>query len=61
MPRFEPSSELPEDVPNDAAVEEALKTVPKGALALAGTAMSLLILAWLFVYFFVFLPRGPIS
>ncbi len=51
----------PESAPDDAALREVLKTVPRGALALAGTAMSILILAWLFVYFFIFLPRGPIS
>ncbi|MEJ0092406.1 MAG: hypothetical protein WDN46_02935 [Methylocella sp.] len=45
----------------DAALEQALKIVPRGAFALAGLTLSLLLLAWLAVYFFVFLPRGPIS
>ncbi len=55
-----PPSEDPSD-PTAAELEQALKTVPRGALALAGAALSLLVLAWLAVYFFIFLPRGPIS
>jgi hypothetical protein len=46
---------------DDAALQAALETVPSGAFALAGLAVSLLLLAWLFVYFCVFLPRGPVS
>jgi asparagine N-glycosylation enzyme membrane subunit Stt3 len=46
---------------DEAQLEEVLKTVPKGALTLAGIALGLLMLAWLAVYFFVFLPRGPIG
>jgi hypothetical protein len=42
-------------------LEQVLKIVPRGALALAGAALSVLVLAWLAIYFFVFLPRGPIS
>lgn len=45
----------------DAELAEVLKTVPRGALALAGTALAILLIAWLYMYFFVFLPRGPIS
>ena len=63
MPTY---SEPPEgsdspDGPDDAAVQRVLREVPKGAFALAGVAMGLLLLAWLFVYFCVFLPRGPVS
>jgi asparagine N-glycosylation enzyme membrane subunit Stt3 len=58
-----PESSPPERVSDTVAseLEVVLKTVPKGAFALAGAALSLLLLAWLAVYFFVFLPRGPIS
>lgn len=49
------------DPVNEAELEQVLKTVPRGALALAGTALGLLMLAWLAVYFLVFLQRGPIS
>ncbi len=38
-----------------------LKAVPQGAFALAGLVLSILLAAWLFVYFCVFLPRGPVS
>ena len=43
--------------PND----EALAPVPSGAAALAGIAVGLLLLAWLIVYFAVYLPRGLVS
>jgi len=49
------------DPADEARLEEVLKTVPKGALTLAGIALGLLLLAWLAVYFLIFLPRGPIS
>ncbi|WP_026596072.1 hypothetical protein [Methyloferula stellata] len=56
-----PPAEDASDPITDAALQEVLKTVPQGALALAGAAMSLLVLAWLAVYVFIFLARGPIS
>jgi hypothetical protein len=43
------------------SLSAVLEIVPKGAFVLAGAALLLLFLAWLFVYFCVFLPRGPIS
>jgi hypothetical protein len=65
MPSFDqpelPSSGAFSDPAADAELEQVLKIVPKGALALAGVALSFLVLAWLAIYFFVFLPRGPIS
>jgi len=45
----------------EADLERVLKDVPRGALALCGIAVLLMLLAWLAVYFGVFLPRGPIS
>ena len=50
-----------EDIVNEAELEQALKAVPKGAFVLAGLAVGALTLAWLGVYFFVFLARGPIG
>jgi hypothetical protein len=50
-----------EDIVSQAELEHVLKTVPKGALVLSGLAVGSLVLAWLAVYFFVFLPRGPIG
>jgi hypothetical protein len=42
-------------------VEEALKETPRGAFALAGITVGLLIAAWLAIYLFVFLPRGSVG
>jgi hypothetical protein len=50
-----------EDLVSEAELEQVLKTVPKGALVLSGLAVGSLMLAWLAVYFLVFLPRGPIG
>ena len=40
------------------AADERLRAVPSGALALSGLTVGLLMLAWLGMYVFVFLPRG---
>ena len=45
----------------DAALEQALEETPRGALALAGIAVALLVAAWFAVYLFAFLPRGAAS
>lgn len=42
-------------------LDRVLKVVPRGAAALAGAAVLIILLAWLFVYFAVFLPRGPVN
>lgn len=42
-------------------IERALETVPKGAFVLAGLTVGLLMLAWLAIYLFVFLPRGSVG
>lgn len=42
-------------------LEHALEGCPKGAIAVSGIAVALLLLGWLFVYFFVFLPRGTVG
>jgi Cytochrome c oxidase subunit IIa family len=41
----------------DAVIDE----VPKGALALAGIAILLLLAGWFFVYFAIFIPRGSVG
>lgn len=64
MPSSDQTSPLRADLADsvsEAQLEQALKIAPKGALALAGTALALLMLAWLLLYFLVFLPRGAIS
>lgn len=50
-----------EDEVYEADLERVLRTVPRGALALCGLAVGLMLIAWLAVYFGVFIPRGPIS
>jgi asparagine N-glycosylation enzyme membrane subunit Stt3 len=64
VPKQSPAADKAVDVPDpvdEAALERVLKTVPQGAFALAGAALGLLMLAWLAVYFLVFLQRGPIN
>jgi hypothetical protein len=41
--------------------DEVMREVPRGALALAGAAVGSLILAWVLIYVFVFLPRGMVG
>ena len=43
------------------ALEAALKEAPRGAIAVAGTAVILLMLCWWAMYLFVFLPRGTVG
>ena len=38
-----------------------LERVPSGAAALAGVAVLLLLLAWILIYFAVYLPRGMVG
>lgn len=44
-----------------AAAANQLRAVPQGAFALAGAAVGLLLVAWLLVYFLIFLQRGPVG
>lgn len=52
---------LTDDGLTEAELEAALKETPKGAFALAGLTVGLLMLAWLAMYLFVFLPRGSVG
>jgi len=38
-----------------------MREVPRGALALAGLTVGLLLLAWFLIFVFVFLPRGMVG
>ncbi len=42
-------------------LDTVMEQVPKGALALAGIALLLLLAGWFFVYFFIFIPRGSVG
>ena len=42
-------------------LEAAMEEAPKGAVVVSGIAVGLLILCWLLIYIFVFLPRGTVG
>jgi hypothetical protein len=44
-----------------AAMAEALKDGPRGALFVASVAVGLLFAGWLAFYFLIFLPRGAVG
>ena len=49
------------DLIDEAALERVMREVPKGAWALSGLTVGLLLLCWILIYAFVFLPRGMVS
>jgi hypothetical protein len=51
----------PSEGPEAARLEEALKVAPRGAMALAALAVAVLMLCWLLIYFFAFIPRGTVG
>jgi hypothetical protein len=42
-------------------LERALSVAPRGAFALAGTTLLLLLIGWFLFYFLVFIPRGVVG
>jgi hypothetical protein len=46
---------------SEAELEAALKQTPRGAFALAGLTVGLLMAAWFAIYLLVFLPRGSVG
>jgi hypothetical protein len=42
-------------------LEAAMEVAPRGAVVVSGVAVGLLILCWLLIYVFVFLPRGTVG
>jgi hypothetical protein len=42
-------------------LEAAMDEAPRGALVVSGISVGLLILCWLLIYVFVFLPRGTVG
>lgn len=45
-------------LPEEERLAIAMRSAPRGAMALAGIAVGLLIALWLVIYIFVFIPRG---
>ena len=54
-------TEAPGGGDDEQALAEALREAPRGAIALAGAAVGLLMLAWIVIYACVFLPRGMVG
>ncbi len=52
---------VPDPASHRKAISEIVRSGPKGAVALAGTATAIVIALWFAFYFFVFLPRGVIQ
>jgi hypothetical protein len=52
--------EVADDV-DESALATVMRTVPLGAGVLAGSAVALLVLGYLLVYIFVFIPRGTVG
>ena len=50
-----------EDGIGEDELRAALEQTPRGAFALAGITVGLLMLAWFAIYLFVFLPRGSVG
>ena len=42
-------------------LEAAMDEAPRGAIIVSAVAVGLLLFGWLFIYFFVFLPRGTVG
>jgi hypothetical protein len=59
IPRSSAADDTSED--SDQALEHVMRVVPLGAAVLAGTVVALLVLGYLAIYLFVFLPRGPVG
>jgi len=53
-------SEVADDV-DEEALARAMRSVPLGAAVLAGSAVALLVLGYLLIYLFVFIPRGTVG
>ncbi len=57
---------VPKPVPSperweEARLADALRETPRGAFALSGAAVALLLMCWFAIYVFVFLPRGGVG
>ena len=46
---------------DEAALERVMREVPRGAWALSGLTVGLLLLCWILIYVYVFLPRGMVG
>ena len=42
-------------------LESAMEETPRGAILVSGIAVGLLLICWLAIYVFIFLPRGTVG
>ena len=49
------------DTVDEKALAEVMQVVPLGAGVLAGAAVALLVIGYLLIYLFVFIPRGGVG
>jgi hypothetical protein len=49
------------DEVDERALADVMRVVPLGAGVLAGAAVALLVVGYLLIYLFVFLPRGVVG
>ena len=50
-----------EDAEELQRLESAMEDAPKGAVLISAIAVGLLLLCWLAIYIFIFLPRGTVG
>jgi hypothetical protein len=55
------SSEPATDDVDEAMLNQVMRIVPLGAGVVAGSAVALLVLGYLLIYLFVFIPRGSVG
>ena len=58
MINSDPATDETDTARQDAALNQALRSGAKGAVALAGIASAIVMLVWLLFYLLVFVPRA---
>jgi hypothetical protein len=52
---------MPTQPHRPATAAQSQTDAPRGAFAVAGVSVALLLIGWLAFYFFLFLPRGSVG
>ena len=55
-----PTDEISDDV-DEGALAEVMRLVPLGAGVVAGISVAMLVVGYLLIYLFVFMPRGVVG
>jgi len=61
QPAAAPGRPVAADDIDEAALTRVLQEAPRGAVALAGAAVVLLIIGYVLIYLLVFMPRGIVG